>query len=275
MNIHRGLSICWRLWVVLALMVICLLPLLWLFVGAFKHRVDMLATSPSFFFQPTLDNFSQAFVRNEYYRFVLNSALVAVGSGTLSMILGVPAAYVFSRTKLTGRDHWLFFILSTRMAPVAALALPYFLLFREVNLLNSIVGLMLGHTTLNLAFVIWTMKAFFDDVPRAVDDAARMDGLRHTQILRLLLRTVAPGLAVVGVLCVVFSWNEFFLSMVLAGRRSQTLPVSILGLVTPAGTSWGQVAAIAVATVAPVFTLVVLAGRTLVRGLTFGVLKEG
>jgi multiple sugar transport system permease protein len=264
-----------QLTAVFAVMGVCCLPLLWLLLSALKHRVDMLASPPSLIFSPTLDNFREAFIRRGFWVFILNSAAVAFGSAALAAALGVPAAYALSRLRIPGRDHLLFFILTTRMAPPAALALPYFMVFRQLHLLDSLWGLIVAHTTFNLAFTVWTAKAFFDEVPKAIDDAAQIDGLGPFQTLRLILPVVAPGLSVVFVLCVLFSWNEFFLSMVLSQQRGQTLPVAILGLVTPAGTSWGQVAAIAVASVAPVLLLLMFAGRTIVRGLTFGVVKEG
>jgi multiple sugar transport system permease protein len=263
-----------RIVIVVAIIASCGVPLVWLFLSAFKHRVDMLTSVPTFFFTPTFDNFSEAFLERGFSSFILNSLIVSIASATLAAAIGVPAAYVFSRTRMIGRDHWLFFVLSTRMAPPAALALPYFLLFMNIGLLDSVWGLILGHTTFNLAFTIWTMKVFFDDIPRSVDDAARVDGLPHHKRLRLLIPSVLPGLFIVVLLCMLFSWNEFFLSMVLAGRSAQTLPVAILGLVTPAGTSWGQVAAIAVVTVVPILLLVIFGGRAIVRGLTFGLVKE-
>lgn len=263
-----------KLLTVLVIALSCGVPLLWLFLSAFKHRVDMLTSTPTFLFTPTLDNFKQAFLERGFSGFIINSLIVSITSALLAALLGVPAAYVFSRTRFVGRDHWLFFVLSTRMAPPAALALPYFLVFMKVGLLDSVWGLIIGHTTFNLAFTIWTMKVFFDDIPRSIDDAARLDGLRHYQMLRILLPSVFPGLFIVTLLCVLFSWNEFFLSMVLAGRNAQTLPIAVLGLVTPAGTSWGQVAAIAVVTVVPILLLVMFGGRAIVRGLTFGLVRE-
>lgn len=261
--------------VVVILIGICCLPLFWLLLSAFKYRVDMLTTTPSLIFTPTLDNFREAFIARGFWKFILNSGLVAFASAIIAAGFGVPAAYALSKLEIPGRDHLLFFVLTTRMAPPAALALPYFIVFSWLHLLDSVSGLIIAHTTFNLAFTVWTAKAFFDEVPKSINDASRIDGLGHFQTLRLVIPAVAPGLMVIFVLCVLFSWNEFFLSMVLSQQRGQTLPVAILGLVTPAGTSWGQVAAIAVVSVAPVLLLLLFAGRTIVRGLTFGVVKEG
>jgi multiple sugar transport system permease protein len=263
-----------RILAVIAVVVSCFVPLLWLFVSAFKHRVDMLTSTPTFLFTPTLDNFREAFIERGFSAFILNSAIVSVGSTLVASVIGIPAAYALSRTRIRGRDHWLFFILSTRMAPPAALALPYFLVFMNIGLLDNIWGLIIAHATFNLAFTVWTMKVFFDELPKSIDDAARLDGLRHYQVLGILLPSIRPSLLIVALLCVLFSWNEFFLSMVLAGRSAQTLPIAVLGLVTPAGTSWGQVAAIAVVTVVPILMVVLFAGPAIVRGLTFGLVKE-
>jgi multiple sugar transport system permease protein len=243
-------------------------PLVWLAVSAFKHRVDLLDWSPKLFFVPTLANFHSAFVEHGFGSNAAHSAIVALTSSCLALALAIPAAFALSRRP--GRGRLLFLVLSVRMAPAPALALPLFLVFRYLGLLDTPLAPILAHGAVNTGFAVWMLKGFFDELPASFGESAEVDGLSSLTTARLATRAILPGILAVGIFCVLFSWNEFFLAMVLTGRRAATLPVAILGLVTPAGTSWGEVAAIATVTVLPAVFMVLLVRRLLVRGLTFG-----
>jgi multiple sugar transport system permease protein len=262
-----------RLVAAIAVMVVGCGPIAWLALSAFKRRVDLLDWSPSLFFTPTLANFEQAFGRDAFGWHIGNSFAIASASTFLAVALGLPAGFALSRCRVPASQAILFFALSARMAIPAALALPLFVVFRTLRLLDTIPGLVVAHTGVNLAFSVWMLKGFFDELPPSFTAAAIIDGLPTWTIFRLAARAIAPGASVVALFCFIFSWNEFFLSMVLSSRSATTLPIAILGLVTPAGTQWGEVAAIGASAIFPVILLAAVGRERLARALSFGAFK--
>lgn len=251
-----------------------LVPFLWLVMTAFKDRTDILSPTLKLFFAPTLSNFHQAFVVGEFGTFLKNSVIVACGSVAICMVVGVPAAYAFSRYRVFGKKHIFFYVLTTRMAPGIALVLPLYMFFQSIGILGTVWAVMIAHATFNLALVIYLVRNFFDDVPKSLDEAALIDGASEWQVFwRVVLPLARPGLAVTVVLAFLFSWNEFLFAMMIGGAHAQTLPAGFPGLVTPLGTYWGQLAAVSVVVSLPVLVLVWLVQRHLARGLTFGAVK--
>lgn len=255
---------------------IALLPYLWMVGTAFKPRVDALSVTPRFLFSPTLQHFRDAFIEKSFWIAGVNSLIVSISSVILVLLLGVPAAYALSRFRMVGGNHAFFFVLTTRMAPPIAIALPMFILFtRILNLYDTYFGLVVVTTLVSLAFAVWIMKAFFDGIPRDVDEAALLSGCSHFEAFwRVLIPTARLGIAATAIFCLLFAWGEFLFAMMLTSRGgAQTLPVAIMGLVTPAGTQWGQIAAVSTALTVPIIVLVFLVIRQLVRGLTFGLVR--
>ena len=149
-----------------------------------------------------------------------------------------------------------------------------FLLFTLLGITDTPLAVILAHSTFNLSLVVWVMRGFFADIPREIDEAAMMDGhSRAGMFLRVLVPLAAPGLAATAVLCFILSWNEFLYAFVLVAFESRTLTVGIPGLITPHGTLWGQVAAVAIVATLPIVVFTFLVQRHLVRGLTFGAVK--
>lgn len=255
-------------------LVLVLSPYLWLVSTSVKSRIDALSDSPRWWFSPTLEHYPEVFLRKEYAPLVWNSVLVAVGSTALSLALGVPAAYAFARLTFRGKEDLFFFFLTTRMAPAISIVVPMFLLFNVLGLADTKSAVILAHSTFNLSLVVWMMRGFFADIPPEVDEAAMLDG--HTRagaFARVVLPLAAPGVAATAVLCFILSWNEFLYAFILAAFESRTVTVGIPGLVTPHGTLWGQVAAVAVVATVPILIFTALVQRHLVRGLTFGAVK--
>jgi multiple sugar transport system permease protein len=253
------------------LVVINVAPWLWMWMAAFKTRAQVLSPNPQWLFSPTFENFPEVLLRQGFLDFLRNSLIVAVGTLALCLLVGVPAAYAFSRFRIPGGKHLFFFILSTRMAPPVVIALPLYLLFSNLGILATHGAVILAHTTFTLAFVVWMMKGFFDEMPTAIEAAAMTDGYTRFQAFRKVILPVAkPGIVATSTFAFLFSWNEFLLSLVLAGQGARTLPAAFPGLVTPHGTYWGQVAAAGAVVTIPVLILVFLLQRHLVRGLSFG-----
>jgi len=263
-------------YVVLGVIAIALLlPYLWLIITSFKSRVDTFAIPPSLTFQPTLDNYTTAFIAKGFLSNLRNSIIVAVFSTLFSVVVGVPSAYAFSRYRLPGQDQQFFLILVTRMTPPVVLVLPLYLLMARLDLLDTHLAIIIAHTTFNLPLVIWMMKGFFDSVPKEIDEAGMVDGCSPMMtFLRLVLPLTVGGLAATAILCAVFSWNEFLFALILSGRGTATLLVAVPRLMTIAGTFWGQVAAVGTVITTPVLLFAFAVQRYLVAGLTFGAINE-
>lgn len=260
--------------VILGVTALTLIPFIWLVMAAFKERTDILSPTPRLLFSPTWDNFYQAFVVGEFDAFLANSVMIASGSVAICLLVGLPAAYAFSRFRVFGEKHLFFYVLTTRMAPGIALVLPLYMFFQTIGLLGTVWAVMISHTTFNLALVIYLMRNFFDDIPRALDEAALTDGATEWQVFwRVVLPLARPGIVVTAVLCFLFSWNEFLFALMIGGTNAQTLPAGFPGLVTPLGTYWGQLAAVSVVVSLPVLLLVWFVQKHLARGLTFGAVK--
>ncbi len=160
------------------------------------------------------------------------------------------------------------------MAPPISVVVPMFLLFTMLGITDTPLAVILAHSTFNLSLVVWVMRGFFAEIPKEIDEAGMMDGLtRAGTFLRLLVPLAAPGLAATAILCFILSWNEFLYAFVLVAFEGRTLTVGIPGLVTPHGTLWGQVAAVAVVATLPIVVFTFLVQKHLVRGLTFGAIK--
>ncbi len=152
--------------------------------------------------------------------------------------------------------------------------MPLFLLFTAIGITDTWLAVILAHSTFNLSLVVWMMRGFFAEIPRELDEAAQLDGLSRLGVfLRVIVPLAAPGLAATAVLCFILSWNEFLYAFILVAFESRPLTVGIPGLVTPHGTLWGQVAAVAIVATLPIIVFTALVQRHLVRGLTFGAVK--
>ena len=271
------MSRAWRnaaLAAMLAIVVLALLPYVWLLLTSFKSRLDALADVPVWWFTPTLDHYPTVFLDKGYLPLVWNSVLVASATTVLSLLLGVPAAYVFARYNFAAKEDLFFFFLTTRMAPPIAVVVPMFLLFTALGITDTPLAVILAHSSFNLSLVVWMMRGFFADIPREIDEAALMDGhSRLGMFVRVLVPLAAPGIAATAILCFILSWNEFLYAFVLVAFESRTLTVGIPGLITPHGTLWGQVAAVAVVATLPIILFSWAVQKHLVRGLTFGAVK--
>ena len=203
-------------------------PVLWIILTAFKTHTDALSTPPKFIFTPTLENFVSVFARayerggaavdTHFDLFFFNSIFIAGASVGVALIIGTVAAYGFSRWPLRGNETYLFIILTTRMLPPIIVIIPIFIMFRLSGLSGSYIGIILLYAAFNLPFTIWMMKSFFDEIPREVEDAARMDGSSEMKIFfRICLPQVKAGMAATAVFGLILTWNEFLFALLLTG----------------------------------------------------------
>lgn len=205
---------------------------------------------------------------------IFDSIVIAVGSTILTIFVGLGAAYALSRLAFRGNQLYLNWILSHRFLPPIAIIVPLVFMFRDLGLRDTHFGLILVHTLINLPIAVLLLKSFLDDVPKDVDQAAMIDGATRWQSFRLVvLPMVKGGVAATAVLCFVFSWTEFLLSLFLTSEI-RTLPVKITTFVTSTGSEWGFISALGTSAMLPSFIFILLVQRHLVRGLTMGAIKD-
>jgi multiple sugar transport system permease protein len=276
------------------------LPVLFIIFTALKPPDQALAVPPtlsptSFFglipdqyvFSPTLQNFASVFSRvmtpggspeaTGFDRFFFNSIVIATVSVLLALVIGTLAAFGFSRYPLKGNDTYLFIILTTRMLPAIVVIIPIILMFRVVGLSGSYLGIILLYTAFNLAFTIWMMKSFFDELSLDVEDAARIDGSSDMKVFfKVALPQVVAGLAATFVFGLILTWNEFLFALLLSGPDTRTIPVAMNQAVSSGGrgTDWTLLAAIETLFLIPVFLVTFFLQNHLLRGVTFGTVKR-
>ena len=205
---------------------------------------------------------------------LIDSLIVAIGSTAVTLILATLAAYALSRMQFRGRQGYLNWILSQRFMPPIAIIVPVVFMFHYLGLRDTRMGLIIVDTLINLPIAVLLLKSFFDDVPADVDEAAMIDGATRFQIFwRVVMPMVKGGIAATAVLCFVFSWTEFLLSLFLT-NSIRTLPVKITTFVTSTGSEWGFISALGTSAVIPSFIFILLVQKQLVRGLTLGSLKD-
>ncbi len=255
-------------------MVVILSPYLWLILTSFKDRVDAFAIPPKILFKPTLDNYQVAFGQKGFTQNLVNSMIVSTMSTALALVIGVPAAYSLARWRFRANNLFMLFLLSARMLPAIVLAVPLFILFNDVGLIDNYAALVLAYLTFNLPFSVWMMRGFFLSVPSEVDEAAVIDGCSYFgAFFRAVLPLTYGGIAATAIFCMINSWNEFLFALILTGRHTATLPVAIPQLLTPWGTFWGQIAAVGTVTTIPVLVFAFAVQKYLVRGMTGGAIQ--
>jgi multiple sugar transport system permease protein len=264
------------------LAVVMLFPVLWMIETSIKENRDVYAVPAKFFgFTVTMDHFKDVFVssgggRSGLSASFLNSVVVAGVSTVLATVLGVPAAWAYSRFAMKAKKDQLFFILSTRFMPPVVVVIPIFLMYRQVGLIDTKLGLILIYTAFNVPFTIWMMKGFVDEVPAEYEDAAMLDGYTRLQAFwRFTLPLLVPGIAATAVFALIFSWNEFVFAIFLTSSDSvRTAPPAIAGLIGGTTVDWGLVAAASVVFALPVLVFAYLVRKHLVAGVTLGAVRR-
>ena len=250
-----------------------LMPFLRLLQMSFKSNDQILQFPPPLLFVPTLSNYTSLW-QSAFSSSFVNSLLSASLSTAFALLLGVPAAYALSKWTGRGKHALAFAILVTRMAPPIAFTIPYFLFFRYVGLLDTVTGLVLVYTSLNLPLVVWMMQPFFETVPPSLEEAALVDGARiRTIFLKIVLPMVAPGIAATAILCFLYAWNDFFFALILTRTEARTAPVAVVNFMNYEGWEWGKIAAGGSLVMAPVLIFSLAVRRYLVSGVTAGAVK--
>ncbi|MEM6429262.1 MAG: carbohydrate ABC transporter permease [Deinococcota bacterium] len=250
-------------------------PILWMFMTSFKTEQLAIQMPPQFFFDPTLENWRSALTNSPFLEFLQNTVLITFFAILLSLVLGVPTAYAmaFYQTKRT--DSSLLWMMSTRMLPPAGVIVPLYVLFLNLNLLDTHLGLIILYAGMNFPLVVWMLRSFMLEVPYEVIEAARLDGVTLVQeFTKVILPLLIPGLAATALLAMIFTWNEFFLAVNLTSRDAAPLSVYISTFKAAQGDLFlAKMSAAATAAVIPVLVAGWVAQRQLVTGLTMGAIK--
>ena len=246
-------------------------PYLWMLLAALKTNVQISDNSQLFAFSPTLDNFRNVLQTNDFVPYILNSVYVAVGSTAVSLLLGVPAAWAIARFNLGAFNG---VVLLARVVPAILLLVPWYYVFSQLGMVGGYTVLVLSHMFVGLPLVTWIMTGFFRSLPAELDEAGQIDGLTEFGcFLRISLPLAVPGMATAAILSIVFSWNNFLFSLILANERTMTLPVALFQFMAYASVDWGGLMAAATVMTAPIILFSLLAQKYVVGGLTAGATK--
>lgn len=252
-------------------------PVLWMMITSFHSEADAATNPPSFFAPLTLDAYAQFFGAASGanpWPPLINSAMASVFSTILVLLLAMPAAYALSIKPIKKWTDVLFFLLSTKMLPIVAAALPLYIFANFSGMLDNIWFLIIMYTSMNLPIAVWMMRSFLAEVPVEMLEAAQLDGAGLIRTLSQIVAPVAtPGIAATGLICFIFSWNELLLARVLTGVVSGTAPVFLTGFVSSQGLFLAQLCAASVVVSLPVLIAGFAAQDKLVQGLSLGAVK--
>jgi multiple sugar transport system permease protein len=251
-----------------------LLPLLWLLSTALKNEREAFASPPVFFFVPTFENFAKVVAQGDFLAAYGNSIVVVLATTAFSLLFGVTAGYTLARTRGKATGAAGLWIIMVRMAPAMGFALPFFLMFRTLNMLDTYPALVLVYMTITLPFVTWIMAGYFRTIPIELEEAARVDGCTRIEALfRIVVPSSWPGIVTCAIFSFIMSWNEFFYPLILSGRNTRTAPVAIQGFISSSGVNWGELSAASILVILPVLIFTMFTQKGLVRGLTAGAIK--
>ncbi len=287
---------------------VTMIPLVWIFLTGFKSPPDSIAYPPKVFFTPTLEGYVNLFTTRsrqtpEYIKSLgppktwyeelvrkrnmvitgpsrfkdryMNSLVIGFGSTFLAVFLGTLAAYGFSRFRVPLKDDLLFFILSTRMMPPVAVAIPIYLMYRQLGLTDTWLGMILLYTAVNVSLAVWLLKGFVDEIPREYEEAAVIDGYSRFQaFVKVVLPQMRTGIAATAIFCLIFAWNEYAFALLLTSGTAQTAPPFIPQIIGEGGLDWPAVAAGTTLFLIPIVFFTILLRKQLLRGITFGALRK-
>ncbi len=300
-----------RVVIVVIVTFIMLIPVIVMVMTAFKSRATITTPPPKVFFHPTLEGFLYLFTdrallspanltaaqanpgnlgywerlalangqqitgTSDYVNRLKNSVIIAGTSTILSVILGLFAAYAFSRFKIAGKDDLLFFILSTRMLPGVVVTIPLFLLYKQLGWNDTHIGMIILYTVFNLSFSVWLLKGFIDEIPVEYEEAALVDGYTRLQaFFRIVLPQAVNGIAATTVFCLIFAWNEYAFALMLTSDKARTAPPSIATMLGSGGLEWSAIAAGSLGFLIPVVIVTFALRNYLLRGVTFGAVRK-
>ncbi|ALX44615.1 carbohydrate ABC transporter permease (plasmid) [Burkholderia humptydooensis] len=261
-----------------------LFPFVWVLLMSFMTNQDILRSTPSLIFEPTLGNYVSLIrgelktdvgtLTSDYIMNLGNSMLLSSVSVALSLILGIPAAYAFARFKFRLGEDIAFMLLSFRFAPPILVLLPLQLYFQEIGLYDTYAGLIWVYQLITLPLILWIVRGYFEDISPDIEHAYRLDG--HSWLrsfFKIAIPLARPGIAAAGLLAFIFAWNNFVFALILGSSSVQPVTVGAMAFITASGIQYGQIAAALMLSVLPTATIALFAQRYLVEGLSLGAVK--
>lgn len=251
-----------------------LFPVYWILLTSFKPIREINSAIPTFVFAPTAENYMDLFTKFEFGHALMNSGIVTVAACAIVVFLGVLAAYALGRMKVPGEKHIALWILSLRFMPPIAVAIPFYIQWQNLHLLDTHAGLVAVYVAFGLPFAIWLLRGFLADVPVELEEAALLDGLTRLQIIwRVVVPVILPGIAATAIFTFVFTWNEYLMALMLTSLNAVTTPVTIAKFLMPYTILWGDLSAAVVIQLVPMLIVVFLLQRHIVRGMSLGAVK--
>ncbi len=250
-------------------------PILWTVLTSFKTEAEAIASPPSFLgFEWTLENYATVMERSNYFRFFMNSVIIAVGSTALGLLVAVPAAWSMAFVPGKRTKDLLMWMLSTKMLPPVGVLIPIYLISRNFGLLDSRAALVVVLMLINLPIIIWMLYTYFKEIPGEILEAARMDGASlRSEIIYVLTPMAVPGIASTMLLNIILAWNEAFWTLNLTTVNAAPLTAFIASYSSPEGLFYAKLSAASTMAIAPILIMGWFSQKQLVRGLTFGAVK--
>jgi multiple sugar transport system permease protein len=251
-----------------------LFPIFWIVTTSLKQRVDVYTGKPVLLFRVTLESYRRVFELQNFPRYLFNSFLVAASTTFIIMYFGALGAYALTRWRFSGYNWVSLAIIAARMFPPIALLPSFFLFASRMGLVDTRQVLIFAHSTYGLPFIVFMLAGFFQQIPRDLDEAALIDGCSYLSLFnRIMLPSIAPGLAATAILSFIWSWNEFLFALVLTRASSKTLPVVISEFIGFVQVDWQGLTAMATLLMVPSIVITFFTQRYLVKGLTAGAIK--
>ncbi|MBP6087452.1 MAG: carbohydrate ABC transporter permease [Rhodoluna sp.] len=255
------------------LVLVFFFPVGWMFLNSFKSENDAASIVPKIFFEADFSGF-QRLMDRDMMSYLEHSLASSITSTLLVIVLAVPAAYALSIRPIKNVQDALSFFISTRFMPAAASILPLYMIFKTLHVLDNVGALTLVYAAMNLPIAVWMMRSFFSEVPLEIVEAAQIDGANfRTELTRVVLPIVLPGIAAVALICFIFSWNEYFLATLLTSNNAKTTPPFLASFVDGRGLFLSVLSAASTVAALPVIIAGWLAQKQLVRGLAMGAVK--
>lgn len=265
------------IYIILSLLaLLAIIPIIASFITAFKPPVVAVAAPPVWVFQPTIENFRVVLFERDNIQNLLNSAIITFSAVFISLLVGFPAAYALSRFRMKGSKGLMSWIISLRMIPPVVVALPFFVILRTTRMIDTYYGLIIVYLTIGIPLVIWMMRGYLLNVPRAVEESAMVDGCNRLQALwRIIIPMVKTSIIATGLLSFIFMWNDYLMALILTGVNTRTMPVAAAAYITRTNIRWGELFAAEMLIAIPVIIIVIVLRKHLVRGFTFGMIGGG
>jgi multiple sugar transport system permease protein len=259
---------------VLIILIWTLFPLFWMLQISLKAPAEQFLMPPKFPFIPIVDNYVTALSDPLFLNSLMNSLVVSLAATLVSLAIAAPAGYSLARFLFRGRSTIAYWILVTSMTPLLGLLLPFFVMFMQLGIYDTQLGLITIYIMLRLALSTWMVMAFVQDLPKEIEESAFIDGCSWFTTFRLIvLPLIAPGLAATAIISFIFCWNEFAAAFILTGTSSRTATVQLFKYMGREFINWGPLTASGILILLPVQIFALAVQRYLIRGLTFGAVK--